>query len=182
MLETFARKFNFPEFKENIKLKARVSEEKIKIGKKEEKITLIEPNNFMNRSGTSLAALLGSSTSKGKSSFSKLIVIYDDLDLPLGTIKISYNRSAGGHRGLDSIIKNLKTEEFIRIRVGISPVTPSGKLKKPKGEEAVEKHIIGPFKSAELDIIKKVSKDVVAAIELIITEGFTKAMSEYNSK
>jgi PTH1 family peptidyl-tRNA hydrolase len=177
MLEMFAKKNNFPEFKENPKLKALVSEEKIKIGKKEEKVTLVAPNNFMNRSGGSLAPLI---TSVKKAH--ELIVIYDDLDLALGTIKISYNRSSGGHRGVESIIKAIKTEEFIRIRVGISPATPTGKLKKPKGEDAVDKHIIGPFKKPELEEIKKVSKDVLAALDIIMAEGYTKAMMEYNSK
>jgi PTH1 family peptidyl-tRNA hydrolase len=177
MLEYIAKKFSFDDFKENIKIKALVAEGKIKIGKKEEKILLVAPNNFMNRSGASLAPLVAS-VKKAHD----LIVIYDDLDLALGTIKISYNRSAGGHRGVESIIKALKTEEFVRIRVGISPVTPSGKLKKPKGEEAVEKHIIGPFKKPELDEIKKVSKDVIGAVELILTEGHAQAMGVYNTK
>lgn len=177
MLNYFAKKNNFPDFVEKPKLKALVSEAEIKSGKKEEKIILVEPNNFMNRSGASLAPLV---TSVKKAH--NLIVIYDDLDLPLGSMKISFNRSAGGHRGLESIISQLKTEEFIRIRVGISPQTPSGKLKKPKGEDAVEKHIIGPFKPAELDILKKLSKDVIAALEMIIEGGYQKAMGEYNSK
>jgi PTH1 family peptidyl-tRNA hydrolase len=177
VLEAFAKKYNFSEFKENPKLKGFISEGKIKVGKKEEKVTLVEPNNYMNRSGASLAPLI---TSVKKAH--ELVVIYDDLDLGLGSLKISYNRSAGGHRGLDSIIKTLKTQEFIRIRVGISPVTPSGKIKKPKGDEAVEKHIIGPFKKPELDILKKVTKDAIAALEVILNEGYEKAMGEYNSK
>jgi PTH1 family peptidyl-tRNA hydrolase len=142
MLEHIARKFSFDEFKDEPKTKSLVS--KGVIGK--EKVELIEPNNFMNRSGASLVTRI---TSAKKAH--NLIVIYDDLDLPLGKIKISYNRSAGGHRGLDSIIKAIKTQEFIRIRVGISPTTPSGTLKKPIGEEAVEKHIIGQYKKLEFD-------------------------------
>lgn len=172
MLGSISKKFDFPEFKENIKAKALVSE--WKIGKA--KVTLVEPNNFMNRSGASLPVFI-SSVKKAHD----LVVIYDDLDLPIGKIKVSYNRSAGGHRGLESIIKALKTEEFIRIRVGISPTTPSGKLKKPQGEAAVEKHILGVFKKPELDEIKKVSKRVVEAVEMIVTDGYGKAMGEFNS-
>jgi PTH1 family peptidyl-tRNA hydrolase len=175
MLEAIAKKFEFGEFKENLKNKALVAEGKI--GK--EKVLLIEPNNFMNRSGASLSPyVFGHPMSK---KYPNLIVIYDDLDLALGTMKISYNRSAGGHRGLDSIIKALKTQEFIRIRVGITPATSSGKLKKPQGDDAVEKHIIGKFKKPELDIIKKVSKDVIGAVEVILNRGFANAMGEYNS-
>jgi len=177
MIERIAKKYSFDEFKENLKLKALVAEGKIKVGKKDEKVTLVAPNNFMNNSGGSISPLI---TSLKKAE--NLIVIYDDLDLPLGTLKISFNRSAGGHRGLESIIKAIKTEAFIRIRVGIAPVTPSGKIKKPHGEEAVEKHIIGPFKKPELDVIKKISQDVLAAVEVILSEGYTKAMGEYNSR
>jgi PTH1 family peptidyl-tRNA hydrolase len=188
MLEVFRKKYKLDDFKENQKLKALITEGKIKIQEKkgaeknqeknkEQKITLLAPNNFMNRSGASIAPFI---TSAKKAH--ELVVIYDDLDLPLGSIKISYNRSAGGHRGVESIIKAIKTEEFIRIRVGISPATPSGKLKKPKGEDAVEKHIIGPFKKLELEALEKISKEVTAALEVILSEGFEKAMGEYNSK
>jgi PTH1 family peptidyl-tRNA hydrolase len=171
-LYAFAKKNNFSEFKNHAKSKSLLSEGIFQ----KEKISLVAPDNFMNRSGFSVAPFV---TSIKKAE--KLIVIYDDLDVPLGSFKISFNRSAGGHRGVQSIITALKTEAFIRIRIGISPATPSGKLKKPKGEAAVEKHIIGPFKKAELDILKKVNKKVTEAIEVIITEGYNKAMSVYNS-
>ena len=74
----------------------------------------IFPDTFMNKSGSFVAKIV-----KSKKAAEKLIVIYDDLDLPLGSLKVSYNRSSGGHRGLESIIKALKTEAFIRIRIGI---------------------------------------------------------------
>jgi hypothetical protein len=75
-----------------------------------------------------------------------------------------------GTGDLSQLLK-LEDSEFIRVRIGISPVTPSGKIKKPSGEEAVEKHIIGPFKKPELDILKKVIKDAVEAIEIIIPKA-----------
>jgi PTH1 family peptidyl-tRNA hydrolase len=173
ILETLAKKYDFPEFKENIKNKALVSEGKI--GK--EKVTLIEPNNFMNNSGKSLPPLI-----KSIKAAQKLIVIYDDLDVSLGKFKLSYNKSSGGHRGLESVIKTLKTMEFIRIRVGISPTTPSGKMKKPIGPGAVEKHILGEFKKPELDTLKKVSKTIIEAIATITDEGYQKAVSSFGNK
>ena len=118
-----------------------------------EKIVVIFPETFMNKSGISVAPHV---TSVKKAH--NLVVVYDDLDLPLGTIKISFNRGSGGHRGVESIIKHIKTREFIRIRVGISPITPSGKLKKPKGEAQVEKWIIGNFGDKEMDVLKKIKK------------------------
>jgi PTH1 family peptidyl-tRNA hydrolase len=144
-----------------------------KIGK--EAITVLFPETFMNKSGASVGTMV-----KSIKKAQQLIVVYDDLDLPLGTIKISFNRSSGGHRGLLSIIKHLKTEAFIRIRVGISPTTPSGKLKKPKGEIAVDKFIIGWFKPSEEAELKKVSKKVTNIIETIIVYSLERAMSEFN--
>lgn len=139
------------------------------------KIKFFAPDNFMNNSGPAVAKALA-----GKKALKDLIVIYDDIDLPLGKIKISFNRSSGGHNGLGSIIKALKSEEFLRIRVGISPATPKGVVKKPKGEKAVLNFLLGEFKKSELETIKKLSKKVSEAIETIFSEGREKAMSLYN--
>ena len=96
-------------------------------------------------------------------------------------MKISFNRGSGGHRGVESVVRAIKTEAFIRIRVGISPSSAKGAAKKPVGGEAVEKHILGKFKPAEMAILKKVSKNVAEVIETVITEGREVAMGEYNS-
>lgn len=145
------------------------------VSEKVEGVKVFVPDTFMNKSGGAVAKVV-----KSKKAAEKLIIIYDDLDLPIGTMKISYNRSSGGHRGVESIIKALKTEAFIRIRIGISPATPSGKLKKPKGESAVEKHILTDFKKPEMDTIKKVFKSVVTAVEVIKEEGLGPAMTQFN--
>ncbi|MBU0999441.1 aminoacyl-tRNA hydrolase [Patescibacteria group bacterium] len=139
------------------------------------KIKFLTPDTFMNNSGKALVSLI-----KTKKDFKDLVVIYDDIDLPLGKMKISFNRSSGGHNGLASIIKALKSEEFLRIRIGISPATPKGIVKKPKGEKAVIKFILGEFKKSELEILKKLSKKVTEAVETIFNESKEKAMSLYN--
>lgn len=141
----------------------------------DQKIKFITPDTFMNNSGKAVAPLI-----KSKKDLENLVVIYDDVDLPLGKIKISFNRSSGGHNGLGSIIKHLKTEEFLRIRIGISPATPTGKIRKPKGEEAMLKFLLGEFKKPELETLKKLSKTVAEAVETIFTESKEKAMSLYN--
>ena len=141
----------------------------------DKKIKFVTPDNFMNNSGKAVAFFV-----KSKKDLKDLIVIYDDIDLPIGKMKISFNRSAGGHRGLGSIIKALKSEEFLRIRIGISPVTPSGKVQKPKGEKAVLNFLMGELKKSELDELKKISKKVAEAVEMIFSEGKEKAMSLYN--
>jgi len=133
----------------------------------------IKPTTFMNNSGVAVVFV----KDKNKLNLKDIVVIYDDIDLPIGKMKISFNRSSGGHNGLGSIIKALRSEEFVRIRVGISPVTPSGKTKKPKD---VLKFLLGEYKEKELIELKKLSKKVAQALETIVTEGKDKAMSLYN--
>ena len=140
------------------------------------KIKFLTPDTFMNNSGKAVVPLI-----KSKKDLKDLIVIYDDIDLPLGKIKISFNRSSGGHNGLESVIKKLKSQEFLRIRVGISPATPKGIVKKPKGEKAVLNFLLGEFKKPELETLKKLSKKVAEAVEMIFTEGSGKAMSVFNN-
>jgi len=170
-LEYFRKEVSFPEWVEDRKSKSLLSEGSI--GRNS--IILLEPNNFMNNSGESVAMFV---TSKKKAE--KLIVVYDDIDIPLGKIKISYNRGSGGHKGVESIIRNIKTKAFIRIRVGVAQTTPTGKIKKPKGDNKVLDFLMGEFKQKEIEIFKNVSKSVVGAINTIINDGVEKAMNVYN--
>ena len=133
------------------------------------------PNTYMNKSGNAVQHFV-----KSIKAAERLVVVYDELDLPLGSIKISYDRGSGGHRGLDSVMRSVKTRAFTRIRIGISPVTPGGKLKKPQGEDDVQEFILGDFKSAELSTLKAVFKRVSEAIEAILTEGHEHAMNKFN--
>jgi len=141
----------------------------------ENKIAYVMPETFMNKSGTSVSKFI-----KNAKQAERLVVVYDDLDLPIGTFKISFDRGSGGHRGVGSIIKSLRTKAFMRIRVGISPSTPAGKLKKPKGEDAVLKFIMKPFTPNEEKTLKKLSKKIDEAIQLFIKEGRGKAMNTFN--
>jgi PTH1 family peptidyl-tRNA hydrolase len=171
MVSRFTSENKFPEWEKNKKTKSLETNATVR----KEKIIAVLPETMMNKSGEAVR-----SYSKSKKDLERLVVLYDDLDLPLGRFKISFGRNSGGHRGLESIIKNLKTKDFTRIRVGISPATPSGKLKKPSGEKAVVDFILGKFKPAELDILKKEGKKILEAIALIATEGRSKAMGEFN--
>jgi len=173
VLEQFRKKNNFPEWERDKNLKALIS--KGTFGKEKNKIILVAPDNFMNMSGKSLPPLV-----KNSKDAERTIVAYDDLDLPLGTMKVSFNRSSGGHKGLESIIKALKTPAFARLRIGISPVTASGKLKKPKGEEATIDFIIGKFKKAELEVMGKTTKKAAEALALILEVGREQATGQIN--
>ncbi len=139
------------------------------------KVKFLLPETFMNESGKVARKYI-----KEKKDLKNFIVVYDDMDLPLGKIKISFDRSSGGHNGLENIIKNVKSQEFVRIRIGVSGATAKGVAKKPKGEEKVLKFLLGEFKKEELAILKKESKCVAEAIEIIFSEGREKAMSLFN--
>jgi len=161
------------DFEYNKKLNADVSEGKI--GK--EKVSFVAPNTFMNNSGKTVSQLV-----KSVKAASKLVVIYDDFSLPLGRIRISFNRSSGGHNGIESIIKAVKTEAFLRIRIGTAPENAKGNAKTLHGDEKIEKFILGKFKDDELKTLKKVAKNCVQAVEVIVKEGKEKAMSQFNSQ
>ena len=142
---------------------------------KNKKLRLLAPTTFMNRSGEAAGKLV-----KSKAAAEKLIVIHDDLDLPFGRFKISFGRGSGGHRGVESVIKKLKTEKFIRLRIGIAPSTPTGKIKKPVGEDKIVKFILGQFMSKEEIGLKKLMPKLVEALETITTAGLAGAMNKFN--
>ncbi len=171
ILNFISKNNNFSEWKNDIKLKSLRSKGEIE----GEKFDFLTPNTFMNNSGVAVCQIIDD-----KKKLKNLVVIYDDIDLPFGCLKISFNRSSGGHNGLESIIKKVKSQEFVRIRVGVSPHTPIGKIKKPKGEQAVLKFLLGKFKEDELKEIKKLSKKVSEILATISSDGKDKAMSIYN--
>jgi len=170
-LEHFRKKFSFPDWVDNSKTSALISNGAI--GKSV--VTLALPQTFMNKSGSSVKKLVN-----GKKAAENLVVVYDDLDLSFGTLKISFGRSSGGHRGVESIIKGVGTKNFIRLRVGVSPATPTGKTKKPKGEKAVLDFLMKDFRRPEQEQLKKIFRETDKALELIVTEGLAKAMNEVN--
>ncbi len=171
VLLTMFGKVHDAEWKEDKKLSAKIA--KIKVGKTS--VTLVLPDTFMNNSGKSVKSLVTSVKLT-----EKLVIIYDDLDMPFGSSKISFNKSSGGHKGLESIIKAIKTEKFARVRVGISPTSPTGKMRKPQGEEQVMKVIMGKFKPEEMLVLKKLSKKISEALETFVSDGLERAMTGFN--
>ena len=102
----------------------------------------------------------------------KIIVVHDDIDLPLGITKISHDRGDGGHNGVKSIMSVLGTKEFTRIRVGVSILDEEGILRKPD--------VLGNFSQEEQQQIEPISQRVAIVIETIIKNGLDKAMTQYN--
>ncbi len=133
----------------------------------EEEVILAKPLTFMNLSGESIKALLDFFNL----SPSRLIVVHDDLDLPLGVVRIKAGGGTGGHRGLGSIIVHLKTDEFTRVRIGIG---------RPPGRQDPAKYVLNPFTERQWDIIDPAIDRAVAAVLAIIRWGVERAMSEYN--
>lgn len=170
VVQAFAKKYSFPEFVISGKYQALASTGDVD----GEKVLLLMPETFMNKSGGSLKALV---TSAKKAE--KLIVVQDDLDMPLGKMKILFNRGSGGHKGIESIKRAIKTEAYTRLKIGICPTTPTGKPKKPTGDKLLD-FIVGAFKPTELDEIKKISKKAAEALHMMVAEGREKAMGEFN--
>lgn len=145
---------------------------KVSIGGKN--IQFLFPQTFMNLSGKTTGAL-----KLNPKKLEELVVLHDDIDLPLGSFKIVFNRGSGGHKGVESINRSLKSEGYTRIRIGVCPTTPTGKLKKPDMKENPD-FIVGVFKKNEEEIVKKVIKKIGEAIEMIAIEGRVKATNEFN--
>jgi PTH1 family peptidyl-tRNA hydrolase len=172
VVDAFAKLLEIEEFEMDKKINSLVA--KTKVGKNT--VTLVKPETFMNKSGNAVGPLV-----KSKKAAETLVVIHDELDIPFGKMKMSFNKSAGGHRGVASVVKAVKTEAFIRLRVGISPATAGGKMKKPQGEEAVIDLILSKFKPAEQIEFKKLAKKAAEGLEILVKDGREIATGFVNS-
>ena len=129
-------------------------------------VVLAKPQTYMNLSGQAVSGLLR----WYKLPLSDLLVIYDDLDLPLGTIRLRPSGSAAGHKGMRSIIEHLQTDEFPRLRLGIG--------RPADGDEVA--YVLANFTPAELTVLADVFARALAAIECLLTEGLVAAMNRFN--
>jgi len=160
VLDKFSRKNKFPKFKMQKEFLAEISEKKIE----KEKIILAKPQTFMNNSGKSVKILTRTFNLEPKN----LFVIHDDLDIPLGKIKISFGRGSAGHRGVQSIIDEIGTRDFVRFRIGI------GRANNRKD------FVLQKFSKKEKKVLKEVIELTCQAIKIAIKEGIEKAMNEFN--
>lgn len=162
--EEIRRHYDLPQWEMKPKFFAEISEGKI--GKA--KVILARPQTMINNSGKAVWAIAKFLKIKPE----EILVIHDDADLPLGAAKISKNKSAGGHRGVASVIRALKTENFGRLRIGLQPSA--------KKHQDAMKLILSKYKPKEEKILKKIIKKAVLVMETATNESLDKAMSEFN--
>ena len=135
-----------------------------------ETVLLAKPETFMNLSGISVREL----TSKHEVRLEEdLIVIQDELDFPLRTIRIQRKRSSAGHNGIESIISSLGTNDFLRIRMGVAP--------ERKIEDGMS-YLLSPFRKAQLKVVDEMLEVAASAVKAIVTEGAAAAMNRFNRK
>ena len=135
-----------------------------------EEVLLAKPETFMNLSGLSVRELVAKNEVNPQSD---LIVIYDELDLPFGSMRIRQRGGTAGHNGMESVIGALDTQEFLRIRLGIAPD------RKPKdGAE----YVLTPFRKKQLEIVDQLLDTAAEAVQIVVKEGPAAAMNRFNRK
>ena len=135
----------------------------------ERQVLLAKPLTYMNRSGLAVAQILNFH----KIPSPDLLVVHDDMDIPLGRIKIVRSGGSGGHNGVDSIIETLGTREFLRLKIGIG---------RPLPQQKPEHYVLEPFSFEEIAILKETLKKAAKASEIIVRQGIEEAMNLFNIK
>jgi len=141
---------------------------RIQVG--DEPVLLAKPETYMNLSGLSVRELVAEYEAKPEAD---LIVIQDELDFPLGTLRIHTRRSSAGHNGIESIIGALGTQDFLRIRIGVAP---ERKVEDGQG------YLLSPFRKADLPVVDEMIDTAAEAVKAILTEGSAAAMNRFNRK
>lgn len=139
----------------------------------------IYPESFMNESGAFIKKFLDYKNIP-EASYEKLVIVYDDIDLPLGEIKLAFGRGDGGHNGVKSVINALGTNEFIRLRIGICPTDSEGRARKPKnifGQNTTHKYVLRPMSANEKTKLLASSEKLKNILETLAREGYQKTTS-----
>jgi PTH1 family peptidyl-tRNA hydrolase len=135
-----------------------------------ELVLLAKPETYMNLSGLSVRELVSEYELKPETD---LIVIQDELDFPLGTLRIQTRRSSAGHNGIESIIGALGTQDFLRIRIGVAP---------ERKVEDGQSYLLSPFRKADVPVVDEMIDTSAEAVKAILTEGSAAAMNRFNRK
>jgi PTH1 family peptidyl-tRNA hydrolase len=153
-----------------VKLKKKIFFSKAgEVERKEEKILLALPQTYMNKSGLAVKKILQGRDIKPE----HIVVVYDDLDIPLGEIRIRKRGGPGSHKGMNSIVEEIRTEEFPRIRIGLGPL--------PEGEDAVD-YVLSSFDKAEESHLEQGLRKAREALEMILSGEVERAMNIYNHR
>lgn len=170
VLEHFVTHADFSALYTSSKYQGRVSEGVVEGNE----VTVLLPDTFMNASGGAVKKLVPQKEAE------HLMVVYDDIDIPFGEIKVSFDRGAGGHNGIKSIIESLGTKDFVRVRVGVATRSIwTGKLKRPKGD-ALASYVLGSFTAKEVKELPQVQDTIREVITLFVTQGREKTMNTFN--
>ena len=138
-------------------------------------VEFMKPQTFMNNSGVFVSYAVKKHNLKAE----QVIVIHDDLDLPLGEFKVSFGKGTGGHNGISSIIEKIGSPDFGRIRIGISPLDEEGNLRRPK-EGSHKSYVLKEFTPGEKKKIDKAIEGALNALAVYVKEGREKAMNSFN--
>jgi PTH1 family peptidyl-tRNA hydrolase len=145
-------------------------------------ILLAKPETYMNLSGVAVAALLGEleeDVEEGNASGPRLIVLYDDVDFSLGTIRVKERGSSAGHNGVKSVSSSLGTEEWTRIRIGIAP-------EEEQAAEAARRqrkeYVLKQLRNSELKLLDEGLEKAADAVEMILRDGVSAAMNKFNQR
>jgi PTH1 family peptidyl-tRNA hydrolase len=142
-------------------------------------VILAKPETFMNLSGLSVAALV-KEFGAGSGKLENLVVLYDELDLPLGTIKIKERGTAAGHNGARSVIGALGTTEWLRIRIGVGHELPAEAIAAGARRRGGKDYLLDPMPKRDLVVLDEVLDRVATAVRRIVEEGPAAAMNEFN--
>ena len=143
-------------------------------------VILAKPETFMNLSGLSVAALLKEFQIKPEDRATRLIVLYDELDLPLGTVKIKERGSPAGHNGARSITGSLGTNEWLRVRIGVGPDLPAEAIAAGAKRRGGKDYLLDPMGKKDLAVLDEVLDRVATAVRRIVEDGPAAAMNEFN--
>lgn len=172
VLEAFRVAHNLPEPVSSSRFSSRISEGVVD----GVPVQLVYPSTLMNNSGVAVKKLVPAEE------INRLVVVYDDVDLPLGMVKVSFSRGSGGHNGLSSVIESIASPDFIRVRVGISPRSLfTGQVKRPTGER-LTRYVLGPFTKSEFKRVEAVGETVKKILQTILREGYAVAMNRFNGE
>ncbi|MDI6882954.1 MAG: aminoacyl-tRNA hydrolase [Patescibacteria group bacterium] len=166
VLDKFQKENNFPDFRFAKRFNSLISQGKIV----RKKIILVKPQIFMNNSGKVVKSL----TYNLQLTTYNLFVVHDDTDLPFGKIRISKGRGPGGHKGVESVIKELGSKDFVRFRIGTKPITYNLK------PETLNEFVLQKFSREEEKVLKEIIIKTCQALKFSLGEGIEKAMTKFN--